>query len=283
MGEWAYVRCGLCGIARLDPMPEPAELAAVFDDGYFAGGGARGGYQDYDADAPTHRLNAVHRLARLPAAAAPAGADGPGGPGVLIDVGCASGYTLEVAAEHGWPTAGVEISPSAAAAARAGGHRVATSLSDLVDGSDGGEPLAGRAGAVCFFQVLEHLADPHAELVAARALLRPGGVVICETWDGASAVARLSGSRWQQLSPPSVLWILDRASTRALTARAGLRMTTWRATSKRVSLALVVGQLAPVLPRPLSGPMHAVARRIPRLQLPYAMGDLVTFTATFMP
>lgn len=279
----SYLRCDVCGLARLDPFPTREDLAGVFDDGYFLAGGARGGYDAYDADSLTHRVNARHRLDRLDRLR---GSGQPCDCPVIVDVGCASGYTLDVARERGWRAVGVEVSPAVAQRARARGHRVVANLDDLLVGADdpaagssGGESLAGRVEAICFFQVLEHLPDPCGALAAARRLLRPGGVVVCETWDGDSRVARICGERWQQLSPPSVLWVLDRPSARALTARAGLHLTDWRPTSKLVSVGQVAGQLGPRLPAPLAWTARVASRRASGFRLRYGLGDLVTFSA----
>lgn len=249
-------------------MPTADELGAVFDDGYFVDGGARGGYPDYAADRLTHLVNAGHRIDRIDRAVRGGGVVRDEGSRLLVDVGCASGYTLDVAVRRGWRGVGVEVSPAVAMQARDKGHRVVASLHDLT-GSPSGS-LVGQVDVVCFFQVLEHLPDPISALSTARALLRPGGVVICETWDGDSRIARLSRGRWQQLSPPSVLWVLDRPSTRALTARAGLELTDWRATSKLVSVGMVAGQL---------GAARLAAGRAGGLRVRYGLGDLVTFVA----
>ncbi len=267
-GDWRYLRCAGCGLVRLDPVPAPEALAEVFDDGYFHGGGARGGYDDYDADAETHRANAARRLSRL-ASSTPSGSASP----LLIDVGCASGYTLDAARERGWRGVGVEVSPAAADRARARGFRVESTMEALAD-------LAGTVDAVCFFQVLEHLPEPDAALAAAARLLRPGGVVLCETWDGASRIARLFGARWQQLSPPSVLWVFDRGSATALFGRAGVPLDTWQPTSKLVSPGLVMGQLGPRLPRPLAPAAAAAARLFGKVRVRYALGDLVSVEAS---
>lgn len=284
-GDWRYLRCGLCRLARIDPMPTADDLGAVFDDGYFTGGGARGGYPDYDADRRTHLANAGHRLDRVRRLdgrdhrAPRVGDDAP----LLVDVGCASGYTLDVAVRRGWRAVGVEVSPDAAARARSKGHRVVATLDELTgptSGSSSGSSsgsLIGAVDVVGFFQVLEHLPDPLAALTTARALLRPDGVVICETWDGDSLIARLSGDRWQQLSPPSVLWVLDRPSARAVTARAGLQLIDWRPSSKLVSVGLVAGQLGA---GPLAGAARRVVRRAGGSRVRYGLGDLVTFVAS---
>jgi len=277
---WDYVACAGCGLKRLHPLPDPAALGAVFDDGYFRGGGARGGYEDYDADAEGHRANARHRLAALAASTASTASTGSGAipaPGRLVDVGCASGYTLEEARRLGYESIGVEVSPAAANAARDKGFRVEPDLASLLLGA--AEPVDG-VDVVSFFQVLEHLPDPVAALRAAAALVRPGGSVLIETWDGGSLLARASRSRWQQLSPPSVLWVFEEHTLRRMLALAGLRLERWGPTSKLVSVGLVAGQLGPRLPRPLRGATAAAAARFGGVRLRYGLGDLVSAVAT---
>jgi len=290
-GEWSYVRCRRCGLVRIDPFPRPDELARVFDEGYFVDGGSRGGYADYDADAELHTVNAA---ARLDALASPTAAGAGAGAGaaaavaveaavgagpmvptdarpVLIDVGCASGYTLDEAVRRGWRGVGVEVSAEVARRSRDKGHRVEASLADLGD-------LRGTVDAICFFQVLEHLPDPVAALAEAARLLRPGGTLLCETWDGDSLVSRVSANHWQQLSPPSVLWVFDRPSTRAMLSAAGLRPVSWRRTSKVVSLGLVLGQLGAA--QSSAGLAGRAVARLRRTRLRYGLGDLVMFRAS---
>ncbi len=294
--EWAYLRCSSCGLARIDPMPTPDQLGAVFDGGYFTDGGDKGGYADYDADAETHRLNARDRLAGLPAPRPRADGRAP----VLVDVGCASGYVLEVAQERGWRAIGVEVVPEMADRARAKGFTVVGGLDEVAAALGGGdgpatEPgsgddsaaelggddpaAAGGVAVVCFFQVLEHLPDPLAALRQARRLAGDDGVLLCETWDGASRIAWAAGNRWQQLSPPSVLWVFDELSARSMLARAGWRQNRWRRTSKAISLGWVAGQLAPRLPGPLATTMRRAVQPVERVRLRYGLGDLVLLSA----
>lgn len=51
-----------------------------------------------------------------------------------------------------------------------------------------------RADAITFFQSLEHLLDPWDHLAIAADVLDPGGVVVIETWDNTSRVARITVS-----------------------------------------------------------------------------------------
>lgn len=263
---WAYVACATCGTARLDPLPDVHDAEAHYDLGYFEGGTA-GGYLDYDAEAPAREANAAATVARL-ATLHPAR-------GRLLEVGCASGWLLAAAAADGWEVCGVEVN---AEMRRRAQQRVPSALVwpslDAVDA-----PPAGFDAVACI-QVLEHLVDPGGTLARLAELTRPGGSVVIETWDRGSAVAKALGARWQQVTPPSVLWLLDRAGIGRMVARNGWEAPVVKASAKRVGVGSVLelaaskaGRAGRWLRRPLD------AERVRRATVPYALGDLVTAVA----
>ncbi len=118
---------------------------------------------------------------------------GPAENRTLLDVGAYCGYFLDVAREGGFQPEGLELSKWAAGRAR--------SLGFVVHG----ETLAdrGASGAsydtVTMWDVIEHMADPRAELEEAFRLLRPGGTLCLSTIDIGSLVARAMGRRWPWL------------------------------------------------------------------------------------
>ena len=256
VGAHQYVACTACGAVRLHPFPAAAEAAELYGDDYFTAA-AHGGYADYAADAPIHRRNGRARLRKLGPAPQPGA--------VLVDVGCAHGFTLAEAREQGWAPHGVELNDVARAATAAAGFPAAAMLAGL-----GLAP--GSVQAITFFQVLEHLPDPVGALREASALLAPGGRLLIETWDRHSLIARAMKARWQQATPPSVLWLFDEADVRRMCAAAGLELQRWQRSMKWVSLGLVAGQLA----NRGSRLGRAVGGRLQRVALPYALGDLVT-------
>lgn len=259
---YGYLLCQNCGTGRIDPEPAPA-AAETYDSGYFVAGGARAGYADYEADETWHRRTARTRLGRV----ADALSGGPGGR--LVDVGGAVGFLADEARRLGWEPTVVESSRWAGERAAARSLPVVPALADL-------EELAGTVDAVTFFQSLEHMPDPQQALREAACLLRPGGVVVIESWDVTSRAARLAGRRWQQLSPPSVLWLFSPQGLAGMVHRAGLTTRSWRPTGKLVSAATVVGQSvgdrAPGLARLLQPVLSGVG-------VPYFLDDLVTCVA----
>lgn len=118
---------------------------------------------------------------------------GPGEGRSLLDIGAYCGYFLDVAREGGFVPEGLELSTWAADRARSLGFPVH------------GETLADRAASgaaydtVTMWDVIEHMADPRAELTTAFALLRPGGTFYLSTVDVGSLLARAMGRRWPWL------------------------------------------------------------------------------------
>jgi SAM-dependent methyltransferase len=265
---WLYRSCPNCSAVWLDPMPPEGWAELYYQRGYFTGE-SPGGYHDYLADEALHRSNARGRiaLARRFGAAPPA---------VWLDVGCAVGFTLDEARNVGFTVLGVELSAWARTIAfERYGLAVVSSLAEAR------QRIPGRVDIASLFQALEHLSDPLAALRDLRACLRPGGLLLIETWDRGSLVARLSGRYWQQITPPSVLWLLDRRSLAQVIERAGFRLEAIVRGSKRVSAGWVLGILALKAPR-LFGPVLRMLgdSRVLRLEMSYGLGDLVSVVAT---
>ena len=91
----------------------------------------------------------------------------------ILDVGCGTGYFLH-AAQQQWEAWGLDPAPEAVAYCQGRGlNRVSVgSVADL------GKPSWPRFGAICFFDVLEHLDDDLGALKATAAMLSPGGLVL---------------------------------------------------------------------------------------------------------
>ncbi|MEN6303054.1 MAG: class I SAM-dependent methyltransferase [Armatimonadia bacterium] len=168
------VRCRACGMMYRNP--QEANLvdayAAAVDEDYL---------QEWPARRETFRrsLRQLHRYAQPP--------------GDLLDVGCSTGFFLQVAQEAGWQAVGLEPSHWAVEQARAQGLEVREG--DL----EANPPPPASFDVVTLWDVIEHVRDPLQTLQAAHAALRPGGVLALTTMDIGSLAARALGSRWPHL------------------------------------------------------------------------------------
>ncbi len=247
-GGYQIVGCVTCGLGRVDPLPTPEELAALYQRDYFAPprfvGRASDGLLAYRANPGRTRLDTVRaasehayevahvrRLggwyAQLSAASPPTIPLPPSSPTYggrkgeqrrlrFLDVGSGRGGVLRAARAMGWTAVGVEPSAVAARlAAQQGLTVVPTTL-----------PEAGFPDAVFDIvhlrEVLEHVSDPLALLGEARRILRPGGLLYVQVPNDLAGYRRYLFRRVWWLIPPYHLWYFTAASLEQLLARVGL-------------------------------------------------------------
>jgi SAM-dependent methyltransferase len=152
-------RCGQCGLVFLHPRMDPDEEAKFYREVYRTRYADEPAQDSFDASLPEARER-VERFRGL------LGKDLD-----ILEIGCATGAFLSLAA--GWVRSvkGVEITPQYAAFAKGLGVPVVTSLEEVPDGG---------FDRIFLFHVLEHLQDPIASLHALRSKIRPGGKLILE-------------------------------------------------------------------------------------------------------
>jgi 2-polyprenyl-3-methyl-5-hydroxy-6-metoxy-1,4-benzoquinol methylase len=181
--------CVPCDHRFTQPVTAPdTHVKSVYSDDYFNGGGA--GYADYVAEEKLLRQRG-HWYANLLSKHT--------APGSILDVGAAAGFILQGFIDKGWTGNGVEPNDTMASLARSRlGLEVWTGMMEhLADDL--------QFDAVSMIQVLPHFIDPKRAINIVAKILRPGGVLLIETWNRGSITAKLLGKSWHEYSPPSVL------------------------------------------------------------------------------
>jgi 2-polyprenyl-3-methyl-5-hydroxy-6-metoxy-1,4-benzoquinol methylase len=182
---WLHlVQCRHCGLVYVTPRLSEEHIQQLYERDYFqTGNGARRGYRDYIADQEylvetfRRRMPLIDRYASTR--------------GRLLDVGCAAGYFLQVGYERGWDVYGVE--PSACVADYARSHLKLNVFGGTL--MDAGFP-SGFFDVVTMWDVLEHMVDPHTELLEVHRVLGREGFLVLETQNIASWAPRLFGKKW---------------------------------------------------------------------------------------
>jgi len=198
-------RCGTCGLIFVYPLP--ASIRDVYEEDYFEGATEGHGYVSYDADKEP-MVSAFEKYLAYIAAVLPS-------KGRLLDVGAATGFFVEIAQKRGFDASGIELSDYAASRGRSKGLSIQTGVIDDISGS---------FDAITMLDVIEHVPDPRATLSKAASLLSPRGVLVINTPDADSLVARLLGRRWHAILPPEHLYYFDRKNMRSLLEETGFEV-----------------------------------------------------------
>jgi 2-polyprenyl-3-methyl-5-hydroxy-6-metoxy-1,4-benzoquinol methylase len=199
--------------------------------------------------------------------------------GRLLDVGCACGYFLEVAANNGYDVWGLEFSRNAIAAAQPEIRpRIIHASLDAL-----GREHEGRYDIISAFDIIEHLEQPVEFLRQAKRLLRPGGSLVISTPDADHWLRPLMGARWPMLQPMQHLTIFSRQSLRAALDAAGFRTGLVVTAHKVLSYQYLIDQLRllnPMLHPVLTGVSRVVPRRVMQRYRKVNIGEVLAIAST---
>lgn len=243
--RFSVVRCGSCGLLRLDPQPDADALRGYYPASYwFAPDESAAGR----LEERYRRLVLRDHVRFVRRALDESRARGP-----LLDAGCGGGLFLGMMREGGFRVLGLDISRAAAAIAWRR-QRVPAVCAVL----EAAPFPAGSLAALTLFHVIEHLADPCAYLRAAHELLAPDGRLIVQVPNAASWQCRLLGRRWNGMDVPRHLWDFRASDVVKLMERCGFEVVRREYFSLRDNPAGLASSLAPGL-----DPMARRVRRVP--------------------
>ncbi len=199
------VKCPTCAMIYVDPMPSVAALAGHYQNpAYFAGEESQG-YANYSDMKKVLVPLFQRRIAEIERALP--------GRGRILDFGCAAGYFLEVAKDHGWTISGVELSADMRSEAMASLKiNICASIDECPD---------QNLDALTLWEVIEHLPDPLVQLRRLFNRIRPGGVIMLSTPNNANWRALTDPQSWTVFRPPSHLVYFTSATLTELLHRAG--------------------------------------------------------------
>lgn len=224
-GDFHLVRCRHCGLIYQNPQLSNSELLQHYPEDYLP----------YMKDLRSEkslfrRFDLEHGLARRCQRVMRHCTE----PGILLDVGCATGLFMNAMRERGWRVAGVELSPYAAEYARQTFHL------DVFAGTlEAAAYPDDSFNVVTLWDVFEHLPNPKATLAEIARILKPGGLVTMSLPNPTSVEANLFGSNWVGWDRPRHLHLFTPAVLRCYLQDAGVIIESIESFSGRLGLTLL--------------------------------------------
>jgi len=199
---FSIYRCGRCSHAFYSSPTLADEVRNTYDYKYFHGKE----FYDYSAERAALTKNFRKRLCELTKLK---------GTGRLLEIGCAYGFFLELAAKS-YDVEGIEVVEDCVRDMDEG-LRARVSLADYLSMPERSESF----DVVCMWDVVEHLLDPRGFVEKAYRELKPGGLITLTTGDISSLNARARGEKWRLIHPPSHAHYFTAASVKRMLLGAG--------------------------------------------------------------
>ena len=192
--NYPIFQCDKCGHRFIKIENNETHVLNVYSDDYFFAG--KDGYPNYLNERDLLYEQGL-RYAKLMSKYM--------NPGKILDVGCAAGFILKGFKDSGWSCYGIEPNETMATYGRNKLNlNIKTSSIETFECNE-------QFDLINMTQVIGHVYNPDSALLNASRLLKPDGLVLVESWNMKSFVARLLGKRWHEYSPPSVVhWYSDK-------------------------------------------------------------------------
>jgi len=206
------LKCKECGVAFVDPLPDPASIAEHFRNEYITD------------DVHIEKIYGELRKGALGRIAAQVHRHKSSGN--ILDVGCAGGYFLDRYFDSSlWEKFGIE--PSRYALRRAAARRITTFEGEVLSV----ELPSSFFDVITVAGVLPYFRDPRRELHILQRALKPGGLIVLELplgatqiWRHTTPLGRMTGGGWRSLLDSPHLFYYDAKSLRFLLSQTGFKL-----------------------------------------------------------
>lgn len=198
------VECRNCGFVRAKDSYFKASPKKLYSKKYFT----EYEYTNYEAEKNALVLNFTDRLRKIRKYKAK---------GRLLEIGCAYGYFLGLAAKY-FDTTGVDLDASIVNQARR------NTTSKIIRGDFQKLRFKDKFDVICMFDTIEHLKHPEKYLAKAQTLLNKNGIIVIETGDIGAILPRIQKKKWRLIHPPFHLQYFSRASLVSLLRNTGFHV-----------------------------------------------------------
>lgn len=202
------VRCGNCGLVFVNPRIDTNQLLEIYANQYFRSEDS--GYEDYELTAHL-RIKTFQKWYReIEPFLKP-------GKGKALDIGCAAGYFLQVLADNGWESEGIELDKEMLSLLQSKGYTIYNTPLEFFD-------KKSTYKLITLFDVVEHLPNLHTNIETLSAMLDTDGTIAIVTPDLNSSQRKMLGKRWFQFKPKEhIQYFTEKTLSRAVEQH-GLRV-----------------------------------------------------------
>ena len=218
-GPYQVYTCSECTFVYVTPRLCGQALRDVYNETYWKSNNPKErGYADYTKESALY-LKTYKKRMKLVSKWLPE-------KGRILDVGCAAGYFLRIAEQHGHDVHGVELSQAIAPEAirSLGADRIYNgSLDDAVTARGWQEQ---SFDLITIWDVIEHVPEPQSLLASIKKLIKPGGKLLLETQNVASMLANKLGKRWHHYKHDEHLYHFNPTTITRLLTDCGFKVLT---------------------------------------------------------
>jgi 2-polyprenyl-3-methyl-5-hydroxy-6-metoxy-1,4-benzoquinol methylase len=185
INHFKVVKCTNCGFVYVNPRIADEDLPRLYSSDYFRN--KQFGYLDYESTAYLRKMNFERWYKDIKPFLQVE-------KGNVLDIGCASGYFLEILRNDGWNVQGIELDPSMISVLKEKNIPTYTKPIDTFESET-------KYDLITLFDVLEHIPDVHDTFKRLSRLLTPTGIIALITPDADSFQHKLFGKHWFQIKP----------------------------------------------------------------------------------
>lgn len=190
----------------------------------------------------------------------------------ILDIGCFTGEFLEVLAEKGADVYGVELQSDAVAIAR---KKLPNRIFEVDLNSE--EPPKDKFDVITLLGLIEHVHNPVELLKKTAKSLKKGGMIMIQTPDSSSFLAKTMKKYWPPYAPVEHIHLFSRKALEKLLTDLGFSDIKFKSHVKKLPIGYVYSMLQSFGPefRAIIKPFYSILpEKLTYISLPFYAGEM---------
>ena len=208
-----YTKCKQCELVYLDPVFKDRELSEYYQNLHDAQSVVTKNESTFYKKIYTIGLKSIENVIKK---------------GIILDIGCSSGYFLDIAKSRGWTTFGIELGKKEAKIAKSF-HKVFEKDIQHLDKSQ-------KFDVITMWDVIEHIKNGNKSLKYMRERLRKNGLIFFQTPNVNSLAARILQEKCNVFDGLEHVNLYDETTMRLLAQRNGFRIIHYKSVISEIPI-----------------------------------------------